>query len=48
MYNKYLLNKILPILKKENEKISNKIKFFSKNKNSCDPVTKFDLIIEKK
>ncbi len=48
MYNKYLLNKILPILKKENKKISNKIKFFSKSKNSFDPVTKFDLIIENK
>tara|TARA_X000000950_G_C13920438_1_gene663097 strand:- start:6890 stop:7666 length:777 start_codon:yes stop_codon:yes gene_type:complete len=48
MYNRYLLDKILPILKKENKKISNKIQFFSKSKNSFDPVTKFDLTIEKK
>jgi myo-inositol-1(or 4)-monophosphatase len=48
MHNKYLLNKILPILKLENKKISSKISFYSKNKNFFDPVTKFDLIIEKK
>jgi len=48
MYNKYLIKNILPILKIENSKITNKINFSSKKNNSVDPVTKFDVNIEKK
>ena len=46
MYNKYLIKNILPILKIENSKVTNKINFSSKKNNSVDPVTKFDVNIE--
>ena len=48
MYNKYLIKEILPILNIENSKVTKKINFSSKKNNTVDPVTKFDVNIEKK
>lgn len=47
-YLNYCRFKLLNEIKRENQKIiSNKISFFSKKQNEMDPVTKFDINLEK-
>lgn len=47
-FEKFIKKKLLPLLDKENKKISTNRNYFSKNKVSIDPVTKHDIRIEKK
>ncbi len=44
----FFLNKIIKILNRENNLITKKIKYISKKKYFTDPVTKFDISIERK
>ena len=48
MYKKFILDELLPQVNKINFNIKNDQKYFSKNKNQIDPVTKYDKLIEKK
>ncbi len=48
MMKRFILQELLPEVNKLNFQIRNDYNFFSKKKNNMDPVTKYDLLIEKK
>lgn len=48
MYKNFILSELLPQVNKINFVIKNNQKYFSKDKNQIDPVTKYDILIEKK
>ena len=48
MMKRFILQEMLPEVNKLNFQIGNSYDFFSKKKNNIDPVTKYDLLIEKK
>ena len=46
-FPKFIKKKLIPLLQKENKKISVNRKYMSKKKSIVDPVTKHDIRIEK-